>query len=78
MSKISSSKKKKKTQTIKHMQTNEKLYTIDIIKAVTKHFINKCSKMLSKVHFDGGLIEFFECTEPTGKFFHRFLNFNQL
>ena len=33
--------------------------------------------MSSKVHFHGGPIAFFDCTEPAGKFFHRFSNFNQ-
>ena len=28
--------------------------------------------MLSKVHFDGGPIAFFDCTEFAGKFFYRF------
>ena len=34
--------------------------------------------MLSKVHFDGELIAFFDCTESSSKFFHRFSNFNQV
>ena len=45
---------------------------------MTKWCIRKYSTMLSKVYFYGGPIVFLYCTESTGKFFHRFSNFNQV
>ena len=35
-------------------------------------------QMLFKVHFDEGLIGFFDWTESFGKFFHWFSIFNQI
>ena len=44
---------------------------------MTKECIKICRKMFSKIHFDGGPIEFFGCIESAKKFFHWFSNIDQ-